>query len=60
MGRPGSHQHMVTELMNCVDVEGSIEKATDHRLPLEQAIRKAVFQAWASIRGRLTRNMSVP
>ena len=53
MGRLGSHQHivtvfdlgqeldqpyMVTELMGGGDVEGVIEDATDHRLPLEQAI----------------------
>ncbi|MCH8349692.1 MAG: protein kinase, partial [Chloroflexi bacterium] len=56
MGRLGSHQHivtvfdlgqeqdqpyMVTELMGGGDVEGLIEKATDHRLPLEQAIKIA-------------------
>ena len=29
---------MVTELMGGGDVEGVIEDATDHRLPLEQAI----------------------
>ncbi len=53
MGRMGSRQHivtvfdlgqesdqpyMVTELMGGGDVEGVIEDATDHRLPLEQAI----------------------
>ena len=53
MGRLGSHQHivtvfdlgqeqdqtyMVTELMGGGDVEGLIEKADDHRLPLERAI----------------------
>ena len=53
MGRLGSHPHivtvfdlgedagqpfMVTELMGGGDVEGLIENATDHRLPLEQAI----------------------
>jgi len=52
-GRLGSHSHivsvfdlgqeqdqpyMVTELMGGGDVEGVIEKATDHRVPLEQAI----------------------
>ena len=56
MGRLGSHQHivtvfdlgqevdqpyMVTELMGGGDVEGVIEAASDHRLPLEQAIRIA-------------------
>ena len=53
MGRLGSHPHivtvfdlgdhegqpyMVTELMGGGDVEGVIEDALDHRLPLEQAI----------------------
>ncbi len=53
MGRLGSHPHivtvfdlgehegqpfMVTELMGGGDVEGAIEDATEHRLPLEQAI----------------------
>ncbi len=53
MGRLGSHPHivtvydlrqeadqpyMVTELMCGGDVEGVIEEAPDHRLPLEQAI----------------------
>ena len=53
MGRLGSHPHivtvfdlgghegqpyMVTELMVGGDVEGVIEDATDHRVPLEQAI----------------------
>ena len=53
MGRLGSHPHivtvfdlgqegdqpcMVTELMGGGDVEGVIEAAPDHRLPLEQAI----------------------
>ena len=56
MGRLGSHQHivtvfdlgqeqdqpyMVTELMGGGDVEGLIEKAPDHRLPLEQAVKIA-------------------
>ena len=56
MGRLGSHPHivtvfdlgqeadqpyMVTELMGGGDVEGVIEDATDHRLPLEQAIEIA-------------------
>ena len=56
MGRLGSHPHivtvfdlgddqgqpyMVTELMGGGDVEGLIENATDHRLPLEQAIKIA-------------------
>ncbi|MFQ6030122.1 MAG: serine/threonine-protein kinase PknK, partial [Dehalococcoidia bacterium] len=53
MGRLGSHPHivtvfdlgehegqpyMVTELMGGGDVEGVIEHAADHRLPLEQAV----------------------
>ena len=53
MGRLGSHPHivtvfdlgqeqaqpyMVTELMGGGDVEGLIERADEHRLPLEQAI----------------------
>ena len=56
MGRLGSHPHivtvfdlgghegqpyMVTELMGGGDVEAVIEDATDHRLPLEQAIEIA-------------------
>ena len=56
MGRLGSYSHivtvfdlgeeqdqpyMVTELMGGGDVEGHIEKAEDHRLPLEQAIKIA-------------------
>ncbi len=32
---------MVTELMGGGDVEGVIEDAADHRLPLEQAINIA-------------------
>jgi len=61
MGRLGSHQHIVTvfdfgehqgqpyivaELMAGGDVEGLIEKAPEHRLPLEQTIdiAKAVCQ----------------
>ncbi len=57
MGRLGSHPHivtvfdlgeeqgqpyMVTELMGGGDVEGVIEEADGHRLPLEQAISIAV------------------
>jgi len=56
MGRLGSHPHivtvfdlgdeqgqpyMVTELMGGGDVEGAIEDAEDHRLPLEQAVKIA-------------------
>ena len=33
--------YMVTELMGGGDVDGLIEKADDHRLPLEQAIKFA-------------------
>ena len=57
MGRLGSHPHivtvfdlgeeqdqpyMVTDLMGGADVEGVIEEADGHRLPLEQAISIAV------------------
>ena len=56
MGRLGSHPHivtvfdlgqesdqpyMVTELMGGGDVEGAVEDAPEHRLPLEQAINIA-------------------
>ena len=56
MGRLGSHPHivtvfdlgqegdqpfMVTELMGGGDVEGLIEDAENHRVPLEQALRIA-------------------
>ena len=56
MGRLGSHSHivtvfdlgqeqgqpyMVTELMGGGDLEGAIEDAPDHRLPLEQAVKIA-------------------
>ena len=56
MGRLGSHAHivtvfdlgeengqpyMVTELMGGGDVEGVVEDAEDHRLPLEQAVKIA-------------------
>ena len=56
MGRLGSHPHIVTvfdlgqengqpytvtELMGGGDVEGAIEDAPDHRLPLEQAVKIA-------------------
>ena len=56
MGRLGSHPHivavfdlgeenrqayMVTELMGGGDVEGVVEDAVDHRLPLEQAVKIA-------------------
>ena len=57
MGRLGSHPHivtvfdlgvedvqpyMVTELMGGGDVEGLVEKAENHRIPLEQAIKTAI------------------
>ena len=57
MGRLGSHPHivtvfdlgdhegqpyMVTELMGGGDVEGVVEDAPDHKLPLEQTIRIAL------------------
>ena len=57
MGRLGSHPHivtvfdlgvegdqpyMVTELMGGGDVEGAVEKAENHRIPLEQAIKTAI------------------
>ncbi|MCI0859096.1 MAG: protein kinase [Chloroflexi bacterium] len=38
-GDSPARPYMVTELMSGGDVEGLIENATDHRLPLEQAIR---------------------
>ena len=42
---------MVTELMGGGDVEGLIEKAPDHKLPLEQALRDrraGLPRAWSS------------
>jgi len=41
LGQQGGQPYMVTELMGGGDVEGLIEKAPDHRLPLDQAIRIA-------------------
>jgi len=41
LGQEGDQPYMVTELMGGGDVEGLIEKAEDHRLPLEQAIKIA-------------------
>jgi tetratricopeptide (TPR) repeat protein len=41
-GRDGGQPYMVLELMGGGDVEGLIEKAEGHKLPLEQAIRIAV------------------
>ena len=57
MGRLGSHPHIVTvldlgdhegqpymviELLAGGDVEGIVEDALDHKLPLEQAVRIAI------------------
>ncbi|MCI0867962.1 MAG: serine/threonine protein kinase, partial [Chloroflexi bacterium] len=41
LGQEADQPYMVTELMGGGDVEGLIEKAPDHRLPLEQAIKIA-------------------
>ena len=41
LGEEGDQPYMVTELMGGGDVEGVIENAEDHRLPLEQAIKIA-------------------
>ena len=41
MARENGQPYMVTELMGGGDVEGLIEDANDHRLPLEQAIEIA-------------------
>jgi len=41
LGQEGDQPYMVTELMGGGDVEGLIEKAVDHRLSLEQAIKIA-------------------
>ena len=79
MGRLGSHPHivtvfdlgqeqdqpyMVTELMGGGDVEGVIEDAEGHRLPLEQAISIAVETCqgleFAHSRGIVHRNPSTP
>ena len=38
LGQEADQPYMVVELMGGGDVEGLIEKATDHRLPLEKAI----------------------
>lgn len=67
MGRLGSHLHIVTvfdlgehegqpykvtELMGGGDVEGAVEDAQDHKLPLEQAISIAIYSL---AKGRLAR-----
>ena len=41
-GGDGGQPYMVSELMGGGDVEGLIEKAADHKLPLEQALRIAI------------------
>ena len=41
-GQDGGQPYMVTELMGGGDVEGAIEKAEDHRMPLEQGLRIAI------------------
>ena len=41
LGEEGDQPYMVTELMGGGDVEGVIEDAEDHRLPLEQTIKIA-------------------
>jgi len=41
LGQEGDQPYMVTELMSGGDVEGLIDKAPDHRLPLGQAIKIA-------------------
>jgi len=41
LGEHEGQPYMVTELMGGGDVEGVIEDATDHRLPLEQVINIA-------------------
>ena len=42
LGVEGDQPYMVTELMGGGDVEGAIEKAENHRIPLEQAIKTAI------------------
>lgn len=41
LGQESDQAYMVTGLMAGGDVEGVVEKAQDHRLPLEQAIKIA-------------------
>ncbi|MCI0787698.1 MAG: serine/threonine protein kinase, partial [Chloroflexi bacterium] len=41
LGQEGDQPYMVTELMGGGDVEGLIDKADSHRLPLEQSIKIA-------------------
>jgi len=49
LGEQEGQPYMVTELMGGGDVEGVIEDATDHRLPLEQAIDIAKEASASSI-----------
>ena len=42
LGVEGNQPYMVTELMGGGDVEGAVEKAENHRVPLAQAIRTAI------------------
>ncbi len=50
IGTEGDQPYIVTQLMAGGDVEGLIEKAQDHKLPLEQAIRLAqqVCRRWST------------
>ena len=42
LGQEGEQPFIVTELMGGGDVEGAVEKAPEHRLPLDEAVRIAV------------------
>ena len=42
MGQEGESPYLVTELMEGGDVEGLLEKAQDHRLPIEDAVNLAI------------------
>ena len=42
LGEEGDQPYMVTELMGGGDVEGAVEKAENHRIPLKQALKIAV------------------
>ncbi|MBI2856516.1 MAG: serine/threonine protein kinase, partial [Chloroflexi bacterium] len=61
LGQEGDQPYMVTELMGGGDVDGLIEKASEHRMPLEQAldIAKAVCQGleFAHSRGIVHRDL---